>query len=43
MSNHVHLLLTPGEGGLVAVDAYVFAQLRRVVSNGRHWRAGTLW
>lgn len=43
MSNHVHLLLTPGEAGAVSRLMHTFARNYAGLFNGRHGRTGTLW
>ena len=43
MSNHVHLLLTPGERGAVSRLMHTFSRNYVGLFNGRHGRTGTLW
>lgn len=43
MSNHVHLLLTPGSTGAVSRLMHTFARNYTGLFNGRHERTGTLW
>lgn len=43
MSNHVHLLLTPGSTGAVSRLMHAFARNYTGLFNGRHGRTGTLW
>lgn len=43
MSNHVHLLLTPGEAGALSRLMHTFARNYVGSFNGRHGRTGTLW
>jgi putative transposase len=43
MSNHVHLLLTPGEAGALSRLMHTFARNYAGLFNGRHGRTGTLW
>jgi putative transposase len=43
MSNHVHLLLTPGMVGAVSRFMQTFARNYAGLFNGRHGRTGTLW
>jgi putative transposase len=43
MSNHVHLLLTPGCPGAVSRLVHTFARNYTALFNGRHGRTGTLW
>ncbi len=43
MSNHVHLLLTPLEGGAVSRLMHTFSRNYVGLFNGRHGRTGTLW
>ncbi|MGY1520255.1 transposase [Luteimonas sp. A482] len=43
MSNHVHLLVTPGSTGAVLRLMHTFACNYTGLFNGRHGRTGTLW
>lgn len=43
MSNHVHLLVTPGEAGALSRLMHTFARNYAGLFNGRHGRTGTLW
>ena len=43
MSNHVHLLITPGEVGAISRLMQTFARNYAGLFNGRHDRTGTLW
>lgn len=43
MSNHVHLLVTPGEVGALSRLMHTFARNYAGLFNGRHGRTGTLW
>jgi putative transposase len=43
MSNHVHLLLTPTEKGVVSRLMHTFSRNYVGLFNGRHGRTGTLW
>lgn len=43
MSNHVHLLLTPGSAGAVSRLVHTFLRNYTGLFNGRHGRMGTLW
>ena len=43
MTNHVHLLLTPGEVGGVSRMMQTFGRNYVHLFNGRHQRSGTLW
>ena len=43
MSNHVHLLLTPGIAGAVSRLMHTFARNYAGSFNARHGRTGTLW
>jgi putative transposase len=43
MSNHVHLLVTPGSAGAVSKLMHTFARNYSGLFNGRHGRTGTLW
>ncbi len=43
MSNHVHLLLTPGASGALSRLMHTFARNYAGLFNGRHGRTGTLW
>ena len=43
MSNHVHLLVTPGSAGAVSKLMHTFARNYTALFNGRHGRTGTLW
>lgn len=43
MSNHVHLLLTPGEQGAVSRLMQTFGRNYACLFNSRHCRTGTLW
>lgn len=43
MSNHVHLLLTPGSAGAVSGLVHTFARNYAGLFNGRHGSTGTLW
>lgn len=43
MSNHVHLLMTPGEVGALSRLMHTFARNYAGSFNGRHGRTGTLW
>ena len=43
MSNHVHLLLTPGEEGALSRLMHTFSRNYAALFNGRHGRTGTLW
>ncbi|WP_327475591.1 transposase [Frateuria sp.] len=43
MSNHVHLLLTPGEAGAMSRLMHTFARNYVCSLNARHGRTGTLW
>lgn len=43
MSNHVHLLLTPGETGAMSQMMHTFARNYAGLFNARHGRTGTLW
>jgi putative transposase len=43
MTNHVHLLLTPGETGAVSRLMQTFGRNYASLFNGRHGRTGTLW
>ncbi len=43
MSNHVHLLLTPGEPGALSRMMHTFGRNYAALFNGRHRRTGTLW
>lgn len=43
MSNHVHLLLTPGEVGAVSRMMHTFSRNYVGLFNARHGRTGTLW
>ena len=43
MSNHVHLLLTPGKAGAISRLMQTFARNYAGLFNGRHRRSGTLW
>jgi putative transposase len=43
VSNHVHLLLTPGSAGALFRLMHIFARNYTGLFNGRHGRTGTLW
>jgi putative transposase len=43
MSNHVHLLLTPGEAGALGRLMHTFARNYAGLFNGRYGRTSTLW
>ncbi|MFT3789484.1 MAG: transposase [Rudaea sp.] len=43
MSNHVHLLITPPETGVLSRMMQTFARNYAGLFNGRHGRTGTLW
>jgi putative transposase len=43
MSNHVRLLLTPSEAGVLSRLMHTFARNYAGLFNGRHGRTGTLW
>ena len=43
MSNHVHLLLTPGGVGALSRMMHTFGRNYAGLFNGRHRRTGTLW
>lgn len=43
ISNHVHLLLTPGEAGALSRMTHPFGRNYVRSFNGRHGRTGTLW
>lgn len=43
MSNHVHLLVTPGEVGALSRMMHTFGRNYVGLFNGRHGRTGTLW
>ncbi|MBX3727332.1 MAG: transposase [Xanthomonadales bacterium] len=43
MSNHAHLLMTPGSTGAVSRLMHTFARNYTGLFNGRHGRTGTLW
>ncbi len=43
MSNHVHLLLTPGEAGALSRMMHTFGRNYAGLFNERHRRTGTLW
>lgn len=43
MSNHAHLLMTPGSAGAVSRLMHTFSRNYAGLFNGRHGRTGTLW